>query len=171
VPLDFTALHELKAGQERLLDAIDNLRSLELGKDIDLPQLIVVGEQNSGKSSALEGISQVRFHVDHKVCSRFPMDLIPRRSHLTSVNVEITPRQSREESDPEVSRLAAFQRTSFDIRTLPQRASEAAECMGILPKTDAVPNGSKPSLKKPRRFSDDVLLIKISGQDQPHLTW
>lgn len=43
------------------LDMIDNLRSIGLYQDIPLPQIAVVGDQSSGKSSVLEAISGIPF--------------------------------------------------------------------------------------------------------------
>ena len=47
--------------QIKLLDVIDVLRAEELGEYTALPQLIVYGDQSSGKSSVLEAISEVPF--------------------------------------------------------------------------------------------------------------
>lgn len=41
--------------QKTLLDELDKLREYGVDKYIELPQLIVVGDQSSGKSSVLEG--------------------------------------------------------------------------------------------------------------------
>lgn len=57
-----TELENYRSDEEvRLLDAIDNLRSLGLREQLSLPQLIVCGNQSSGKSSVLEAISGLKF--------------------------------------------------------------------------------------------------------------
>ncbi len=43
-----------------LLDTVDKLRLL-IGRYVDLPQIIVCGDQSSGKSSVLEAISRLSF--------------------------------------------------------------------------------------------------------------
>jgi hypothetical protein len=55
------ALHQLQQEQSKLLDKIDELRTIGVGGLVELPQLIVCGNQSSGKSSVLEAISRVRF--------------------------------------------------------------------------------------------------------------
>jgi len=51
-----------RSGEEvELLDVIDNLRSLGLREQLSLPQLIVCGNQSSGKNSVLEAISGLKF--------------------------------------------------------------------------------------------------------------
>jgi hypothetical protein len=42
-----------------LLDVVDSLRAQGLNDHVDLPQLIVCGDQSSGKSSVLAAISGV----------------------------------------------------------------------------------------------------------------
>jgi AAA15 family ATPase/GTPase len=44
-----------------LLNVIDGLRSLGIDDEIPLPQIVVVGQESSGKSSVLEAISGVAF--------------------------------------------------------------------------------------------------------------
>ncbi|EAQ87695.1 hypothetical protein CHGG_04314 [Chaetomium globosum CBS 148.51] len=56
-----------------LLDVIDRLRLQGLSRYVDLPQIIVCGEQSSGKSSALEAISENAYEV--QIHWHTPLDL------------------------------------------------------------------------------------------------
>lgn len=45
----------------QILDMVDRLRTCGLGSILPLPQLVVCGNQSSGKSSVLEAITEVPF--------------------------------------------------------------------------------------------------------------
>lgn len=64
-PFETVSLDQLQTPEQvELLDAVDKLRSQGLGHyNISLPQLIVCGDQSSGKSSLLEGLTRLRFPV------------------------------------------------------------------------------------------------------------
>jgi hypothetical protein len=66
---------------EKLLDTIDKLQQNPLSKELDLPlpQIIVCGNQSSGKSSVIEAISGRYFPKSHSCCTTFPTRLILRR--------------------------------------------------------------------------------------------
>ena len=72
--------HRGKLGDPTLLDKIDELLTVNLGDHIDLPQLVVVGDQSSGKSSVLEGLTKLPFPRDSGLCTRFATQIIFRRS-------------------------------------------------------------------------------------------
>lgn len=63
-----------------LLDKIDRLFACNVGEYIDLPQLVVVGDQSSGKSSVLEGLTKLPFPRDTGLCTRFATQIIFRRN-------------------------------------------------------------------------------------------
>jgi hypothetical protein len=63
-----------------LLEKIDKLFACNIGNYIDLPQLVVVGDQSSGKSSVLEGLTRLAFPRDSGLCTRFATQIIFRRS-------------------------------------------------------------------------------------------
>jgi hypothetical protein len=57
------------------LSLISNLRSRGVGDHIDLPQLVVSGDQSTGKSSVLEGITGVPFPRQDGLCTRFATEI------------------------------------------------------------------------------------------------
>jgi len=57
-----------------LLDAIDKLRNLKVMKEgIQLPTIVVVGDQSSGKSSVLESLACINLPRGQGICTRVPL--------------------------------------------------------------------------------------------------
>ncbi|KAF8038495.1 hypothetical protein BT93_B1136 [Corymbia citriodora subsp. variegata] len=57
-----------------LLDAIDRLRLLNVMKEgIQLPTIVVVGDQSSGKSSVLESLAGINLPRGQGICTRAPL--------------------------------------------------------------------------------------------------
>ncbi|CAI7649160.1 unnamed protein product [Penicillium crustosum] len=148
------ALHQLQTEQGPLLDKIDDLRAIGVGGLVGLPQLIVCGNQSSGKSSVLEAVSRVRFPMKSSVCTRFPTEVILRRHPAPRFKVSIEPGSSRM-SKGERQMIEAFAPAEVtNSRRLGSLIEKAKECMGI--------TGDG--------FSDDILKVEISGPDKPELT-
>lgn len=63
-----------------LLEKIDKLFAYNIGEYISLPQLVVVGEQSSGKSSVLEGLTKMAFPRDSGLCTRYATQILFRRN-------------------------------------------------------------------------------------------
>lgn len=61
------------AKQLALSNDIDKLRSLGVSQYVNLPQLIVCGDQSSGKSSVLEAISGIPFPTKDNLCIPMPL--------------------------------------------------------------------------------------------------
>ncbi|XP_061945711.1 dynamin-related protein 4C-like [Populus nigra] len=71
-----------------LLDAVDRLRQLQVVKEgIQLPTIVVVGDQSSGKSSVLESLACINLPRGDGICTRVP--LIMRLKHHPSLVPEI----------------------------------------------------------------------------------
>lgn len=154
--LDSATAEQLNNSEtRRLLDTIDGLRDLSIA-GIDLPQIIVVGDQCSGKSSVLEAISRVHFPVSDGICTRFPTELVLRRALIDSTDVRI-----RYATDADANTAASsptpFRESGFQRSELPDVINRAKEHMGL---ADGKTTG----------FSKHVLRVEISGPDIPSLT-
>lgn len=139
---------------EELLNVIDKVRSLGVGRYVDLPQIIVCGDQSSGKSSVLEAVSGVRFPIQANLCTRVATELILRRSTKTRTAVSIVP--SRDRSDYDVERLENWGSTVNDTSDFAKLVNDAMIAMGVN--------------RDSKRFGDDVLRVEHSGPQQPNLT-
>lgn len=140
--------------QLALLDSIDRLRLQGINNYVSLPQIIVCGDQSSGKSSVLEAISGVSFPIKSNLCTRFPTEVVLRRAPHLSASVSIIPHESRPESEQKALRGFHGQLSGFG--GLPQLVENAKFAMGITPHGKA--------------FAKDILRVEITGPDRPHLT-
>ncbi|CAG8013332.1 unnamed protein product [Penicillium salamii] len=101
-----------------LLDSVDTLRSQGISHYVSLPQIIVCGDQSSGKRSVLEAISGVSFPV--------------------GVRVSIVPHQSRSEAEQRSLSSFCEQLDGFDGFAILIENAKAA--MGISTHGKAVSN-------------------------------
>lgn len=74
-----------------LLEKIDGLFACNVGDYVDLPQLVVVGQQSSGKSSVLEGLTGLPFPRDSGLCTRFATQITFRRCNELRIAASIVP--------------------------------------------------------------------------------
>ncbi|KAK6591816.1 dynamin family protein [Botrytis cinerea] len=140
--------------QIKIMDTIDNLRSQGINHYISLPQIIVCGDQSSGKSSVLEAISGVPFPIKGNLCTRFPTELILRRTPEVSARVKIVPYHSS--SEAERISLSEFNQELDDFDDLTKLIEDAGAAMSTHE------NG--------KAFFKHLLRVEISGPDRPHLT-
>jgi hypothetical protein len=88
---------------EKLLEKVDKLFASGVGEHIPLPQIVVVGDQSSGKSSVLEGLTSLPFPRDSGLCTRFATQITFRRAAAKTISVSIIPaRSSSDEHQEEV---------------------------------------------------------------------
>ncbi|KAI1087991.1 P-loop containing nucleoside triphosphate hydrolase protein [Rostrohypoxylon terebratum] len=157
---DHTAATPLQSKDHKtLMDVIDKLRSKGINRYVNLPQIVVCGDQSSGKSSVLQAISGMSFPTQDNLCTRFATELILRH---TGENVEekchvsISPGIDR--SSQEKARLEQFRYSEIpDQNNIGALVDKAKEVMGV---------GNDHG----RTFCKDVLRIELSGPTQPHLT-
>ena len=62
---------------KKLITATSKLRDLGIEKfDLTLPKIVVVGDQSTGKSSLIEGISAIKVPRGDDTCTRCPLELV-----------------------------------------------------------------------------------------------
>ncbi|OQV01874.1 hypothetical protein CLAIMM_07164 [Cladophialophora immunda] len=142
------------AEHEEILNLIDTLRFQGISRYVDLPQVIVCGDQSSGKSSVLEAISGLRFPTKDNLCTRFATELILRRGPVPKVVVTIIPSADRTEQDAE--RLSNFSPPSTSIADFAEIVKSAEKDMGL--DNDYTV------------FAKDILRVELCGPHQPNLT-
>ncbi|VUC37095.1 unnamed protein product [Clonostachys rosea] len=144
-----------------LLVKIDRLFACNAGDHVDLPQLVVVGQQSSGKSSVLEGLTGLPFPRDSGLCTRFATQITFRRSDESKISASIIP--SRDCSDTHRACMESWGKRELDILDAMSFAAimrEVIDLMGVGPTSEP---GSP-------AFSKDVLVLEIAGPDQEHFS-
>ncbi|KAK8038425.1 interferon-induced GTP-binding protein Mx2 [Apiospora phragmitis] len=134
---------EIGLGNQAILTKIDQLRELNVGTIIPLPQLVVVGDQSSGKSSVLESLTGFSFPRAAGLCTRYATQITCRR-----------------EPERGVAQLLQFKREIPELNNddLTKIFEEANNVMGIRMSTTGQEDGRT-------AFSQDILKIEISGPD------
>lgn len=97
-----------------------------------LPQLVVTGDQSSGKSSVQQAISGLVFTSKDNLCTRFATEAILSRVPTKGLSVSIVPGNDRSMIDRE--RLSNFQCALGALGALEDFASlfdKAKEVMGL----------------------------------------
>ncbi|KAJ6696387.1 DYNAMIN [Salix koriyanagi] len=129
-----------------LLDAVDKLRHLQVMKEgIQLPTIVVVGDQSSGKSSVLESLAGISLPRGQGICTRVP--LIMRLQHHTA-------------PEPELS-------LEFSGKTVPTSEAEIADAITLA--TDEIAGSGKGISNTPltlvvkKKGVPDLTMVDLPG--------
>ncbi|KAK4181009.1 P-loop containing nucleoside triphosphate hydrolase protein [Triangularia setosa] len=162
MPQEDTLQDNLLASPKLLLK-IDKLRERNIGKHVPLPQLVVVGDQSSGKSSLLESLTGIPFPRDVGLCTRYATQITQRRDNSTHVNITIIPGpRSTDEHKSHVETYYGSALSGDDLRAkFPAILQEVNARMGIRLSSSA---------KGGTVFSEDILKIEICGPKEDYLT-
>ena len=156
---DSTAVHQLQTREHaNLLDAIDRLRREGIGAEIGIPQIVVCGDQSSGKSSVLEAIAQVPFPIGKGTTTRFATEVVLRNAPEAKINIHISPWIQRNEAERQ---SIAQWKPTFNVQG-PADFARLLEAATTHLKTYDHGHNIK--------FWYDRLCVQISGPSQPHLT-
>ncbi|KAJ3149402.1 hypothetical protein HDU89_003764 [Geranomyces variabilis] len=128
---------------QRMLDKVDRLRQLGVGQDVSLPQLVVAGDQSSGKSSLLESLSGISFPKAAELCTTFPTQIVMRTKKTWEARVYT------------VTEIANFPATNCASRVAVQNVIQFV---------------MKDVLKATAGVSETVLVIELGSPELPNLT-
>ncbi|RYP01004.1 hypothetical protein DL763_000425 [Monosporascus cannonballus] len=153
------------SGNHSILTKVDRLREL-IGTRVALPQLVVVGDQSSGKSSVLEGLTGFAFPRAAELCTRYATQITCRRETEESITVSIIPNNDAHPHEQE--RVKRFQRTLTELSAdgLAELFRDANEAMGIktLSRATSADGSTLPA------FSEHMLKIEKLGPNEEHFT-
>ncbi|KAI0553324.1 interferon-induced GTP-binding protein Mx2 [Xylaria curta] len=153
------------AGNLSILTKVDKLREL-IGTRIALPQLVVVGDQSSGKSSVLENLTGFGFPRDAELCTRYATQITCRREAQESIAVSII---ANPDATPDSCvRVKDFHRTFTELspENLAKLFTEANEAIGVSTSSRAVDLNATPL----PAFSEHILKIEKLGPNEDHFT-
>lgn len=140
--------------QRRVLDTVSQVRKCGLESVLSLPQIVVCGDQSSGKSSVLEALTEIPFPRNDNLCTRFATEISLRREPTNSLTIRVIPDATRPAK--EQVKIKAYSETITDFQELPTVMDSVTKVMGILDAGKA--------------FAKDILSIEITGPDRPQLT-
>jgi len=157
---EFSSLSDLRSVKStQRLNQIARVRANGIGDHISLPQLVVCGDQSAGKSSVLEGITNIPFPRQDGVCTKFATEIILQHDPTeNSIHATVIPHSSR--TKRESDRLRAYHRDLADFSELPSVINDASSLMQL--------RGSMAD--EGLAFSEDVLRIEVKGDTGLHLT-
>ena len=148
--------------QRRVLDTVAQVRKCGLESILSLPQLVVCGDQSSGKSSVLEALTEIPFPRNDNLCTRFATEIILRRATTNSLTIKVIPDTKRPTTEQAL--IKAFEESITELSELPRIMGKAMAVMGL----DAALAAE--TILKRRAFAKDVLSIEIEGPSRPQLT-
>ncbi|KAK1544173.1 interferon-induced GTP-binding protein Mx1 [Colletotrichum paranaense] len=141
---------------------IDKLCNLGVADLIPLPQVVVVGDPSSGKSSVLECMTGLAFPRGPELCTRYATQITCRRDAYESVQISIIPSQDSNEDRMEGLKKFGFsvKKNDLALADVFMKANEAMELRGV----------NDGDASKLPIFAEDILKIEINSPDQYHLT-
>jgi len=147
----------------RRMTLISDLRGRGVGDHINLPQLVVSGDQSTGKSSVLEGITGFPFPRQDGLCTRFPTEIILEHIPGPKAEFEITatiiPHSMRD--DIMKTRLQKYARTLDTFDELSSVISEVGALLGL---------AGYEGVQAGPAFGRDILRVRVRGETGLHLS-
>lgn len=147
---------------DELLNVVDKLRGLSnIRQELSLPQIVVVGQQSSGKSSVLEALINAPFAVNEGLGTRFATEIILRRRKEEKCTVSIIPFHPSPEKQKDAVDFQTKWAEVFSSTAIEQTLTELSN---VIEDAKTVMQLSTYS------YTEDILRIELWGPDLDHLT-
>ena len=146
---------EVDVGHQLWLTFLNDLRKMGVEDDVSIPQIAVIGDQSSGKSSLLSSLSNIPFPRGTGLVTRVPT-IIALQGKVTD---PVSP-----DWNAEVSVISATRGKTNNIPGTGPCSHPAELADRITQLTDALAGGSAKA-----GFSRDSIFIKVEAVDVPNL--
>lgn len=124
--------------QRRVLDTVAQIRKCGLESILSLPQIVVCGDQSTGKSSVFEALTEIPFPRNDNLCTRFATETILRRENTDSLTIKIIPNSKRPAG--EQAKIKAFEGSITNFDELPRIMNAAMVIMDVGDSSASGPN-------------------------------
>uniref|UniRef100_A0A7S3JVN6 Dynamin-type G domain-containing protein n=1 Tax=Aureoumbra lagunensis TaxID=44058 RepID=A0A7S3JVN6_9STRA len=142
-PIDLTYRDQVRPW----LELAEDLRTLNLDSTLAVPQICVMGDQSSGKSSVLEALSGIPFPRGSGLVTRCPVRLVMRRADSGTRWQAVA---SLESSQQSVSAESAEELTNILARLMEASTRQHSSSQGGM--------------------STEAIVVKLTSADAPDLT-
>ncbi|KAF7724041.1 hypothetical protein EC973_001417 [Apophysomyces ossiformis] len=106
-----------KPEYQNIIDKINKIRSYGLNKMITIPQIAILGDQSSGKSSVLEAITKLSFPRNIETCTRFATQVSLRHGITSQMSAFI-------DGESEFNKRYQAQNANWDVHAIVTAANK-----------------------------------------------
>ncbi|RDW75287.1 hypothetical protein BP6252_06429 [Coleophoma cylindrospora] len=171
-----------------LVDAISKLRQFDLGHVVQLPELVLVGDQSSGKSSLMSALAEINLPRKSGTCTRCPANIKTSTADSWKCSVSLmqtwdyTPQSKRKPFpgwSPQPLVTKPFKTISSKIEleeviTWAQLAlrNHKTDYKAFIPGSGHLAQRGEDYLAdSPAEYSPNVIMIEIEGPNLPSLSF
>ncbi|KAF5569463.1 interferon-induced GTP-binding Mx [Fusarium phyllophilum] len=143
IAIDLNVLSQLNTTESRTIhDICDKLSVCGINSKVKVPQIVVIGEESSGKSSVLQAISHLRFPTGENGCTRFATQVVFRQAPETRIDITII-----------------FEDKSKGSRTLQNSGFQEDDLAHLIEEAKGIMEINRAG----KDFSKDLLRLEIEG--------
>ncbi|KZS95234.1 hypothetical protein SISNIDRAFT_543513 [Sistotremastrum niveocremeum HHB9708] len=154
-----------------LVSLLAGLHSTGIQREIDLPQIVVIGSQSVGKSSLIESISQITLPRDRGTCTRCPIECRLQNAPQWSCEIYLRYHVGRDNLPLNEVKEVAFGSTLFDPVNVQEQLRRAQRAI-LRPELDIDNFLNDEDLRisgKSLSFSHNCVCLRVAGPNIPDL--